>query len=524
MHIGQHRVKPIPFWRSFLIMCCVLALPACSDRRDEAAQSAFTAQQAYEAGDLQTARNAINEAILARDDVADYHLLRGRIELALNSQGGAYNAFSNALALDATNGQALLGVAELGLTTGHLRESLEATERILTLAPDNRDALLVRGIHSIIKRDYSEAIEYGDKILAIAPGHEAGTVLKARALFMSRRADEALQTLDEISGEASESVAAALTRLEIFRTSRRPDQMAAEFARLRELRPDDLALRADEANLRFKMDDRRQAHALIAGILSDSDTDAGTAELALSLWEEYGVADVPADVLPRIARSGSVPARRALARFLIRQGRAAEANVVLSSIPGNTKGGLTARYLLLAGTDDEGLQLALRVLDQDATDCDALIAASEGSLGKAMPEDGLRFAQVAASECPDQVGSWLANARAYEALGRASGANRAYVQALDANKQSGELTRAYTRWLVSEGRTREAVAMARRLTRYAPALMSGWRHYLDLCRRFQPSCAASAERGLDEARTLLGVDLPPGTSPPNGLFGRLIER
>src|SRR5690606_15648849 len=130
-----------------------------------------------------------------------------------------------------------------------------------------------------------------------------------------------------------------------------------------------------------------------------------------------------------------------------------------------------ARYLLLAGTDDEGLQLARRVLDKDATDCDALIAASEGSLGMAMPEDALRFAQVAASECPDQVDSWLANARAYETLGRASGANRAYVQALDANKQSGELTRAYTRWLVSEGRTREAVAMARRLTRYAPALM-----------------------------------------------------
>src|SRR5690606_32602364 len=148
---------------------------------------------------------------------------------------------------------------------------------------------------------------------------------------------------------------------------------------------DDLALRADEANLRFKMDDRRQAHALIAGILSDPDTDAGTAELALSLWEEYGVADVPADVLPRIARSGSVPARRSLARFLIRQGRAAEANLVLSNIAGNTKGGLTARYLLLAGADDEGLQLARRVLDHDATDCDALIAASEGSLGMAMP-------------------------------------------------------------------------------------------------------------------------------------------
>lgn len=524
MLIGQHRVQLIPLWRSFLIMCCTLALSACSNGREEAAQNALLAEQAYQSGNLQAARSAINEAILARDDIVDYHLLRAQIELSLNSHGSAYNAFSDALALDATNGQALLGVAQLGLTTGHLRESLEATEKVLTLAPGSVDALLIRGIHSIIKRDYTEAIEYGDKILAASPGHEGGTVLKARALFMSRRPDEALETLDRISGDASESVPAALTRLEIFRTSRQPQQMAAEFARLRRLRPDDLALKADEANLLFKMGDRRKAHSRILEILSNPDADGATAELAVSLWTEYGADDVPADALSASANKGSLAARRALARFLIRSARAAEANLAISKIPGNAKDGLRSRYLLLVNTTDDGLKLARRVLGEDATDCDALIAASEGSLRAAKPDEALRFAQVGAAECPEQAASWLANAKAYQALGRASGVNRAFVQGLDQNKQSSELTQEYGRWLVSEGRTREAVAMARRLTRYAPALMSGWRQYLDLCRRFQPSCVTSAERGLDEARTLLGVDLPPGTSPPNGLFGRLIER
>ena len=101
---------------------------------------------------------------------------------------------------------------------------------------------------------------------------------------------------------------------------------------------------------------------------------------------------------------------------------------------------------------------------------------------------------------------------------------RVFVQALDANKQNSELTGAYANWLVGEGRTREAVAMARRLTRNAPALMSGWRLYLALCRSHDKRCISEAERGLENSRTLFGIDLPPGTPPPNGLFGRLVER
>ncbi|HEU4650377.1 MAG TPA: hypothetical protein VFS49_03080, partial [Croceibacterium sp.] len=98
------------------------------------------------------------------------------------------------------------------------------------------------------------------------------------------------------------------------------------------------------------------------------------------------------------------------------------------------------------------------------------------------------------------------------------------AQALDANKQSSALTAAYTSWLVTEGRSREAVAMARRLTRNAPALVSGWRLYGDLCQRFEPGCVDEARDGLGDARTRYGVDLPVGSAPPNGLFGRLTER
>jgi hypothetical protein len=66
--------------------------------------------------------------------------------------------------------------------------------------------------------------------------------------------------------------------------------------------------------------------------------------------------------------------------------------------------------------------------------------------------------------------------------------------------------------------------MARRLTRYAPALLSGWRLYGDLCRRFDAGCTGEAVDGLTTARAMFGVDPAPGTTAPNGLFGRLVDR
>lgn len=524
MQIGQHRAPPIPFWCNFLLICCVLALAACSDRSEQAAENAGLAQQALAANDLRAAREAISAAIEDRDDIVEYHLLRGRIELAAGSPGAAFNAYNDALGLDATNPEALLNVAQLGLSTGHLRESLDATEQVLTLAPDNLDALLIRGIHAIVRRNYAEAIEYGDKILALSPGHEGGTILKSRALYMSRRPEEALDVLDGISGAAVDSEAAALTRLEIYRALRQAENLAREFMHLRTLRPDDQLLRTDEANFRFKTGDRRAAHELVAGVLASSATGRDRAESALALWQEYGIEDVPPALFARINRAGSAAAKQALVRFLIRRDRAGPASATLATLPAGGNAGLRARHLVLSGKNAEALALAETVLEQDTTDCDALIAAAEASVGQREAADAVRYAQLASAECPTQPSAWLASARAYSALGRTSGVNRVYAEALEANNQSSELTAAYTGWLVAEGRSREAVAMARRLTKNAPALLSGWQLYGGLCRRFDQTCVGDAEAGLANARTLFGVDAPPGTAPPNGLFGRLAER
>ena len=523
MDAGQRHKPSIPFWCTFVVICCaVFAAPACSNRSQEAAQEAALAQRALNGNDLPAARSAIMAAIADRDDIADYHILRGRIEFGMGSPSAAYNAYSNALALDPTNMEALLQVAQLGLTTGNLRGSLDATEQALELDPNQIDALLIRGVHSMVEHDYAEAITYADKILARSPGQEGASILKARALYTLRKPAEALATLDKISGGAAGSEATALTRLEIYRAERRPAEMLAQFDRLRRLRPDDLGLALDEANLRFKLGDRAAGHALVERALASPASDRDTAARAIALWQEYGSTDVPGSAIERIGRTGSNAARISLVRYLVAQARGADAAKTYARIANPGPAGLKARLLVSNGASQEAGQLAAKILTRDKTDCDALLAAAGSAMKRGNPEQALRFAQQASSECPSMADGWLLSASAYQALGDASGVSRVYRDALEGNKQSQQLTAAYAKWLASQDRTREAVAIARRLTRYAPALSSGWRLYADLCRKFDQSCVGPATTGLANARTLFGVDLEPGQPPPNGLLGRFV--
>ena len=505
--------------------CALLfALAGCSDGAEEAAAAGAMAQQHLDVGDLAAAKRSISEALAARDDIVELHLLKGRIELAAGAPGGAYDAYNTALSLDRSNAEALQAVSQLGLSTGHLQESLEATERILTLAPRQPDALLIRGLHALIRRRFDEAIGFADQILADQAGHENASILKARALFMKGDTEQALAVVSSGAGSESDSTGTALTKLEIYRELRRPDEMERQFARLRQLRPDDLNLRIDEANLLFKLDRRPAAHELVVQVLLHEDAPPDAVEQALRLWWEYGARDVPDRQFELVSLSGAPRPKQDLTRFLIEQRMFPQANKILGSLQGEDRLKLSARLFAARGDFERARRAADAVLGRDDTDCDALLARSEAQLGLGDPTAALRDGQHAASECPNQVAAWLAAARAYAALGRANGVDRIYIQAMDVNPQDLRLTKAYADWLMRAGREREAVATARRFVRNSPASLQGWLHYQSSCQSAGADCDRQAARGLEDARTRFGVDLEPGAQAPNGLFGRFVSR
>lgn len=507
-----------------LLFAGAIGLGGCGRSGEAAAADAARAQSLLEQRRIGEARLAIREAITARDDEPQYHILRGRIEMAADSVSGAYDAYSDAMSLDPANMEALQAVSQLGLQTGHFRQSLEATDAILSLSPDEPGALLMRGLHAVIRSRFAEADDYADRILARDPGNEGGGILKARIAVRKGAPRDALRVLAPYGEARPDTVGVAMTRLEIYRTMRDAAGMREQFARLHKLAPDNLDLRLDEADFAFKDGRPRDGTALIVDLLADPKARPDRIAAALAVWREYapqGTGD--ADLKP-IAAAGSTTSRIATAEYLATHGQIVGARYLLEGLDAAVRSPIDALLASREKRPDEALRLSDAVLARDATHCLALTVRAEILLQKGRAAQALRSAQLAASQCPTQTRAWIIAASAYARRDDPENARRMWRQGVSANSQNAEMSSAYVAWLSARGQEREALAVARRLTHAAPALLGGWRLYRDTCARQGQNCLGAAEAGLKNASTLYGIDLLPGQAPPNGLFGRIVTR
>src|SRR3546814_17024354 len=103
----------------------VALLTACTRPDAAAANDAARAQDLLDQRRFAEARVAIKDAIAERDDEPQFHILRGRIEFAAHAVPQAFDAYSNAMALDPSQLDALQAVSPPGPPTGHLPQSLD---------------------------------------------------------------------------------------------------------------------------------------------------------------------------------------------------------------------------------------------------------------------------------------------------------------------------------------------------------------------------------------------------------------
>lgn len=500
------------------------AISGCADSEVDAAQHAAQAELLLDQNRFAEARKSIAKSIAARDDIAEYHLLRGRIEYLAESFDSAFMAYSEALALSPSNPEALQAVSQIGLRVGRFAESLEATDKLLVLNPNQTDALLIRGLHALIKRNYPAATKTADEILAIDRLNEGGVVLKARASFLAGNPEEAARILDSFESSRPNTQAISLTRLEIYRALRNPQEMTKQYAALSQLSAGDLALRLDQANFLFKTGGSDKAMSLVSSVLADKAATSTDIKNALNLWQEYSVVSIPRGVANAIAATGTSYARIATARYFADLGDASVPSYLLEDMTGADADAERAKLAVLKGDRAQAQKLISDILDADKTHCSALKTYANLLYSRRKYADALGSAQRASSECPDRPSLWQLTAKIYDAMGDETNARRVFGQGMENNKQSQPLARAYSEYLLSHNSEREAVSVARKLTRSAPALISGWQLYAEICGKVRSDCVNEARTGLKDAQTRFGVDLLPGELPSNGLFGRLSTR
>lgn len=524
----MHRFNTVPPVSRGIIftfsLAVAAALAACGQSEAAAAKDAAEAQSLLDQRRFAEARLAIKEAIATRDDEPEFHILRGRIELAAGSVSGAYDAYSDAISLDPANREALQAVSQLGLQTGHFRESLEATDAILSLAPDEPNALLVRGLHAVIRSRFDEADGFADRILKQDASNEGGVILKARVAVRKGSPQRALEVLQGYGTLKPNTLGVVMTRLEIYRVMRDAAGMRAQFSLLRNLAPENRDIKMDEANFAFKDGRPADANSVMIALLADPKLPEEQIPLILAIWREYAAAG-PGDAgLAKVASTGAPAARLAAAEFLVDRQRLAGARSLLDGLPQAQRQAVDAAIALREGRTREALNAADEVLRSDETHCLALTVRAESLLKRKDFPGALRAAQVAVSQCPGQTRAWGLAADAYAGREDMENARRMWRQGVRANSQDSSMSKSYVEWLLAHRQEREALAVARRLTHEAPALLTGWQLYRTICLRLQQDCARAAQTGFENASTLYGIDLLPGQAPPNGLFGRIITR
>jgi predicted Zn-dependent protease len=502
-----------------------LTLAGCSNSIESAREEANTAQQRLAAGDLQGAREAIIRSISIRDDLVETQLLRGRIEIQSGRRAAAYAAYANALSLDATNGEALLAVAQLGLQTGHVDEADDAADKILALSPDQIDALTVKGVISLFRRNYDDAIGFADHILQIDPRNEGGTILKIRALILAGRMPEAEQLAEKSRGEVGLTQGLALTLLEIYREKSNSAGMLQMFETLRQANALTSELRLDEINLLYKLGQTDRARAQSMAYLAAFKQNRPALRFLSGLWQNSDPTPLSDADLARIAADGTLEQREIVAEYELEHGRTANAQRVLASVangPWTDIRAINARVTDKLGNAAAASAVIAQILDADETNYHALLLDGQQHLRARRFDAAVNDAQILIREYPDRQQGYMALLDAYAAKDDQSGLSRVFADATEKLPQNLPLFTRYVDYLVAKGQPDRAVTMARLFARQTPALPAAWQLYARACTAAGDSiCRTEAQRGEAVARTIYAIDLPPGAPRGLGLFGRL---
>lgn len=512
-------------YRLFAVSIAAALLGGCQPSAESVAAQTAQAQQLLDAGQPREAQAIIAAAIAERDDIPAALLVQGRVALALQNRGLAYQAYNNALALDPSNDEALNAVAQLGLGTGHLREAEGAADKLLILQPEQGGALTVKALIAIVRNDLDTAGSLADRILRAKPGDIAGLILKSRVQALRGDRAGALVTLR--SGEAQYATTASyvMALAEVLRVQGDTQGLMQQLGRLKTLAPDELGYRLDLIDILYRTGQRDQARAEVDAVIAKPAKDAATIEGIVRLWYANDRQGMTPAMAETASRTASLEARLSFARYFIANGQPAVAATLLKPLATGWSPDVQGMYALTAaalGETEPARNAAEKLLAKDPSNGGALLTRIRIAMAEGRARAAVTDAQRVIADYPQWDEGYLALADAYAGLRDGVGVRRAFEQGLKARPQSLPVASAYIGRLIQLRDGDRAIEVARRFALDSPAMPAGWAQYAATCLKAKgDDCRGEAAQGLAASRTRYGLDPTPGTPPPIAAVGRL---
>lgn len=298
-----------------VILAAALLTSACTSRADKAASAAAIAADALQQGQIAVARQQINKALAARDDIGDYWLLSAHIALAEQNYGGAFDAYESVAIFDRSNVEALTRLCQIALSADQPDRAERYADQLLVLHPGDKAATTVKAALAFQQGDKRGAAALLDKVFAADPADTMALIVKSKLLAANddyvgaaRAAEASLASPGDPSGRLN-------VLKDVYLKAKDADGYRRTIARLARAYPDMASAQLDYAASLYDTGDPASALAVTRRTLTLRPDDVATANAVLNLWMAQGAAAMPVGTIVANAANAPLEARAAYAQY-----------------------------------------------------------------------------------------------------------------------------------------------------------------------------------------------------------------
>jgi len=271
---------------SATLALCLLS--ACTSADTHAGDKAAEAQVALGQNRIADASVAIRKALAARDDVADYWLLKAHIDIRANDRVSTFSDYEYVVQLDHGNIEALRALCQLGTSAGPPGKVDSYADQLLVLAPDAAAALTAKGNVALLGGDTDKAQALADRVLARDPHDAAALALKARVLIIRGKLADAAALIETLSGSSVDAVPRLEMLRQIYARAHDRPSYVLTLRRLAQSAPADAGIQLDYADMLYQDGETGPARAAIRKVMAGNPSHLVIAAEALNVWMKAG--------------------------------------------------------------------------------------------------------------------------------------------------------------------------------------------------------------------------------------------
>jgi tetratricopeptide (TPR) repeat protein len=376
-----------------------------------------------------------------------------------NQTSELYRTLQTILQVDGDNLEARLRLVKLLAYEGDLDKALAESDKILTMAPDMVDALVVRaGVLFRVGRE-AEAVAQSERVLNLDAGNTHASFMLAHSLSIQNQHPKAIELLNTALAQHPQEKLLYLLKIKVLNSAGRSDETISLFKTLLDREPADFALNQAFANQYVALGDAENAEKLLRDFADREKTPEAHLMLVRYLLEHKKAVNAEEQLNTYIQAFPLQSALQfALAELYLNSNRRETAKALLNKLAGLSKvsdqllaNNLLAKIAALDGDFSTETALYQQVLVADSRNVEAILGLARQSLRQKNFEKAINDLQSVLVFAADNPDLQLVLAQAYELDSQLSLAHDHFLKSVRQSGGAEKFVAEYARFLVKTG-------------------------------------------------------------------------